>query len=833
MRDCVGARTVSGKGATPEDDVSALRRLRRVRWFATLVGSLSGVLFGAGLEALLVQGGRFDPWLLGYGPLIGIGLGGLAGYLHVPQAALRVMRVSLSIVAATSMVLAAAGPATAQETCTLRVWIDEQPRSLDGVSQSDPIVVDVSDAVDVEFAASAPGTSGGAFQLSVVSAEAGLYAPGEGDQVVFYGPVSGDAAFGSIVARPGGLTGFEAEFEGREAALLPYGTLELEAVLFTVDAGVADPVCTEAIWVRVVASPLSNPFGRMALGATLLGLIGLGRAGSLGPVREPRRTGEPPGSMPPSEGPFLPTVGPHVDAVQTELVGPDGESLDPAEPLIAGREYRVRLTLRPGALDGSVQVSTGAGQLADAHTITIDAADGATADFPLQGLEPGSRTVSMDITAHGHLVHTERVSATVVADTPATAADPATAESLLSLGDLSIDEIKMKPARSLLVILESDPEDRSVDVRVRDTEGVQLVEFDSPLQPAAISAAADRARTALRDALDAGPGRRASIDPALASGTLIDLATAGRSLHKALFPSKRVRSGDPAAVGRAVRDGVIVQIVQNKSGLGYTTLPWSLVYDRPFTPRRSSAVCPTYRGHGVDACPNADDTTMACPTGFWGYRALLEEPWLDVGAGVNPSPARVPVSGSVSVAYLNDQLTGSSLQFDALEAVGAVQIADLTELLDAFNERAEEIDFIYFYSHHTTGSLAGASIEIAGEELSTLTFDAVTSEWARKPVVMINACGSGDYSLTDSMSLVEAFRHHGSAGLITTECELWDPFAGQLALRMITAMMEGETMGAVLLDLRRDLIGHGNPVGFAYRLHALADTRIRLGGDRR
>jgi hypothetical protein len=58
-----------------------------------------------------------------------------------------------------------------------------------------------------------------------------------------------------------------------------------------------------------------------------------------------------------------------------------------------------------------------------------------------------------------------------------------------------------------------------------------------------------------------------------------------------------------------------------------------------------------------------------------------------------------------------------------------------------------------------------------------------------------------------------------------------EPAAGQLSEQVLSALVDGAEIGPVLLEFRHSLlVEHNSPVGFAYRLLALSDTKVTVGG---
>jgi hypothetical protein len=310
---------------------------------------------------------------------------------------------------------------------------------------------------------------------------------------------------------------------------------------------------------------------------------------------------------------------------------------------------------------------------------------------------------------------------------------------------------------------------------------------------------------------------------------LVPLVKAGKQMHRALFPKGSVSERDVERVEGRVTEGAIIQVIQERAGLGYSALPWALVYDHPFLPHtKRNRLCPDFPGHPTDACPNRDDPEVICPTGFWGFRAIIEEPWVATDTAVLSPP--VGRRGSLAIGYLDSELSDSERQASVLTQLGMEQMEDFDQLLDTLRARSEQIGLIYFYAHHGRDrDIGNQGIRIGDELLSSLTFDVLNVEWTSRPLVIINGCASGDYSTTDPLSLLGEFRRAGAVGTVTTECTVWDPLAGDLGEHIVNSLAEGAEIGRTLLDLRRHLlVRDNNMLGFVYRLQALSETTATL-----
>ncbi len=95
------------------------------------------------------------------------------------------------------------------------------------------------------------------------------------------------------------------------------------------------------------------------------------------------------------------------------------------------------------------------------------------------------------------------------------------------------------------------------------------------------------------------------------------------------------------------------------------------------------------------------------------------------------------------------------------------------------------------------------------------------------PLVIINACESGDLSPTFYDGFVPYFLAKGARGVIGTECKTPGRFASEWAIAFFDRFFAGERLGDAVLGLRQDFLEkHGNPLGLLYGVHCDTDTRV-------
>ncbi|RYG53446.1 MAG: hypothetical protein EOO01_04325 [Chitinophagaceae bacterium] len=119
---------------------------------------------------------------------------------------------------------------------------------------------------------------------------------------------------------------------------------------------------------------------------------------------------------------------------------------------------------------------------------------------------------------------------------------------------------------------------------------------------------------------------------------IIDLATFGSFLYFDILVNGGDRNFQDQLTQTLSQPRSVIQIASTKSA-NYV-FPWALVYDKPLIVD-DNTVCPQFL-HDLDAldeetflhsqvcltkgCPYHEDNTVVCPSGFWGYKHIVEQP---------------------------------------------------------------------------------------------------------------------------------------------------------------------------------------------------------------
>jgi hypothetical protein len=384
-------------------------------------------------------------------------------------------------------------------------------------------------------------------------------------------------------------------------------------------------------------------------------------------------------------------------------------------------------------------------------------------------------------------------------------------------------------------------------------------------------AAVDSSRGALFDvAAERLPGKRPryrfgtdNSGPAQQlAGDLIKLAECGHALFSTL-----VTGEDRAFKGELLKalgeGGATIQVSATVSA--QYVFPWALVYDHPLVIGGLS-LCPQFAadqrgGLPLDKatcftirCPNHGNTSIVCPSGFWGFKHLLEQPLsvvkkkvkqtTDAGgakaataAGIGASdlvtrlaagPAGTPVRALMAISRELDDV-GDHVKEMRGAAGWYLDVKDnKAEVLVNMQVAAQMgVPLIYFYCH---GGRVGTDTWLGigrGERLVPGDLEARDIDWSMaSPLVFINGCHTVDLTPDDLISFNETLSWCRAAGAIGTEIDIPETLARDFARGFFADLAAERPVGVAIKQRRLALLARGNPLGLAYTPYCSASLQL-------
>ncbi|MGY1684974.1 CHAT domain-containing protein [Geodermatophilus sp. SYSU D00867] len=283
--------------------------------------------------------------------------------------------------------------------------------------------------------------------------------------------------------------------------------------------------------------------------------------------------------------------------------------------------------------------------------------------------------------------------------------------------------------------------------------------------------------------------------------------------------------------------------------------PWALIYDQPLTSDPRNTLCEEFQrgiirggpAGWVDRltcfttrCSSADDPNVICPSGFWGFRHVVEQPLStqrrsrgavkDAASPVVQDVPRViaaPHGTNMLMAVSEDlrQLRNHQADVEAIRSYDTAVRSDRFQIGTVL--KRPDLHVVYFYCH---GGREKTDVWLGvGHKQRLLPSDLVTwrVRWAgTHPLVFINGCETVDVTPDDLASFLDALAFSRASGVIGVEITIPEKLASRFAIDFLSTLTTGNSVGELVRAGRRRLLEIGNPLGLAYTPYCVADLRL-------
>lgn len=288
---------------------------------------------------------------------------------------------------------------------------------------------------------------------------------------------------------------------------------------------------------------------------------------------------------------------------------------------------------------------------------------------------------------------------------------------------------------------------------------------------------------------------------------LVDVAVAGRELHDLLAP--RIEGFD---------DAERIQIVSTQSG---RFLPIELVYGR-FAPDTDAVLCANWIAGDLcgDHCfSGPDDTSIVCPSVFWGMTRTIERQKAAPGGSTRPPRAPRRTRRDLTITRA---LVGASAKVQPKYLAPTLQALGLEKPISTWDEWGAQLetapaDLLVLMPHNESGDhaleISGALLEKGRMKPLYITGStAASGERSVTPVAVLFGCDT-DGSDEDPAGWAGLFLHHGAAVVFSTLTMLHARHAASMTERL-TAMLrdparDGEPLGQLVSEFRREAVRSG------------------------
>lgn len=271
-----------------------------------------------------------------------------------------------------------------------------------------------------------------------------------------------------------------------------------------------------------------------------------------------------------------------------------------------------------------------------------------------------------------------------------------------------------------------------------------------------------------------------------------------------------------------------IQIASTRSAK--FVFPWAVIYNKPFEEGNLS-LCGQFledlENQAAfrcieDRCPNHDKGNIVCPSGFWGYRHIIEQP-ISLSPGASPKHmAKINVAGSASMTVgVNVNLQGFSAHELDLAKIPNLKYsvqksrADLMAALKSGNDNV-----IYLYCHGLRNNYEGwLSI---GRDEQFHAHSLLNISFQTNPFVLINGCETVGFGPDDLIDFNNNFNRCNASGVMGTEISLPEVLAAHFASGFLKLFLSGSPVGQSVLYLRHQLLRSKNLLGLAYTPYCLS-----------
>ena len=238
-------------------------------------------------------------------------------------------------------------------------------------------------------------------------------------------------------------------------------------------------------------------------------------------------------------------------------------------------------------------------------------------------------------------------------------------------------------------------------------------------------------------------------------------------------------------------------------------------------------------------CPNYNNNTVICPSGFWGFRHSLGLP-VSLKKGEEEGD-----DAAVTITYTGTPHIAMSVSTDPAfrerpkheQALRNLNIATTDEYADNRDDaisliKGTKSQVVYFYCH---GGLTNDGVPFisvgdkSGDWLTTTTLYENRVRWrSNRPLVFVNGCHTTAVTPKYALNFVQSFiQTSNAAGVVGTEITIFEPIAVAFAEECLKQFLQGgKTLGEAVRGARLNMLQNGNPLGLVYIPYAVPGLKV-------
>jgi len=325
---------------------------------------------------------------------------------------------------------------------------------------------------------------------------------------------------------------------------------------------------------------------------------------------------------------------------------------------------------------------------------------------------------------------------------------------------------------------------------------------------------------------------------------LADIANFGYRLYTKIFLEKGWDFQDSLTQALAGSE-IPIQIALTRSARH--VYPWALVYDKPLV-KGNHAVCRKFLSDLKTwkpedslsgqtcikyGCPDHNKPEVICPSGFWGYRHIIEQPVsrdesLD-GTGGMPLVIKTSGGNLNLIMGVSQELKEYQAHLQEITSLGKTNVDLLkTKQEIGIGLQRNDLQLVYFYCH---GGRKGPEtwLRIGGKDEKLVPSDlfAWGVRWhSSHPLVFINGCHTVDAYPDDFLEFNSMLARCKAAGIIGTEISIPEILARYFAVGFWKNLFKNKKVGVAIREQRLDMLKNYNLLGLAYTPYCYADLEI-------
>lgn len=275
--------------------------------------------------------------------------------------------------------------------------------------------------------------------------------------------------------------------------------------------------------------------------------------------------------------------------------------------------------------------------------------------------------------------------------------------------------------------------------------------------------------------------------------------------------------------------------------------PWALVYDKPLEHNDGKNVlCPAFVAaldaggdpgfleHQVclfSGCPHAADTNVICPSGFWGFRNIIEQPLSDIGPAGQSGSLEIKARGKIALLMAISENLATVVAHEAeVRALAKFEVEVRAAKAEIGTGLArKDLQLAYFYCH---GGRQNEDLWLGvgkKERIYDTDLDTWQLDWSvPRTLVFLNGCHTVDFSPDDLLSFNRVLAGSHASGVIGTEIAVPEVLARHVAKGFLVGLADGESVGDIIRRQRLLLLERFNPLGLVYTPYCHAGLRVTL-----